>query len=76
MWVRLFWCSGPHHLIKDVEAEVIAGELKILPLSENILVSIDFILNQNTEVIEPFVQIIMEYFKQELIKPSALCPSV
>ena len=35
--------------IKDVEAEVIAGELKILPLSENILVPIDFIVNQKTD---------------------------
>jgi DNA-binding transcriptional LysR family regulator len=62
--------------IKDVEAEVLAGELKILPLSETILVPIDFISNQKAETIESIVQIIIEHIKQELVKPSELYSSV
>jgi DNA-binding transcriptional LysR family regulator len=58
--------------IKDVEAEVIAGELKILPLSEDILVPIDFIINQKVDTISPVIQDIIEYVKHELGKPSRL----
>lgn len=56
--------------IKDVEAEVTAGELKILPLSEDILVPIDFITNQKADTISPVIQDILEYVKQEFVKPS------
>jgi DNA-binding transcriptional LysR family regulator len=62
--------------IKDVEAEVLAGELKILPLSEDIIVPIDVIINPKTEGIDSMVQIVMEYIKNELGKKSELCSSV
>jgi DNA-binding transcriptional LysR family regulator len=58
---------------KDVEAEVLAGELKILPLSENIMVPIDFIVNQKAGTSESIVQDIMEHIKQELARLSELC---
>jgi len=58
--------------IKDVEAEVAAGELKILPLSEDILVPIDFIINQKTDSISPVIQDITKYLKREFRKPSGL----
>jgi hypothetical protein len=58
--------------IKDVEAEVIAGELKILPLSEDILVPIDVIINQKVDAISHVIQDIIEYVKNELVKPSRL----
>jgi DNA-binding transcriptional LysR family regulator len=58
--------------VKDVESEVIAGELKILPLSEDILVPIDFVLNLKTDNISPEIQDIMIYIKQEFAKPSGL----
>jgi len=54
--------------IKEVEAEVAAGELKILPLSEDILVPIDFVINQKTDNMSPVIQDIMKYIKQELGK--------
>lgn len=54
--------------IKEVEAEVNAGELKILPLSEDILVSIDFVISQKTDNISPVIQDIMKYVKQEFDK--------
>jgi DNA-binding transcriptional LysR family regulator len=57
--------------IKDVEAEVAAGELKILPM-EDILVSIDFVINQKSDGISPVIQDIMKYIKQEFRKPSGL----
>lgn len=57
---------------KDVEAEVNAGELKILPLSEDILVSIDIILNQNNDFAQPIIKEVIEFIKQELSKPSKL----
>jgi DNA-binding transcriptional LysR family regulator len=50
---------------KEVEAEVTAGELKILPLSEDILVPIDFVISQKTDNVSPVIQDIMEYIKQE-----------
>ena len=62
--------------IKDVEAEVLAGELKILPLSENILVPIDFILNKNAGIIEPLFQDIMDHIRQQLSVPSGICSYV
>jgi DNA-binding transcriptional LysR family regulator len=62
--------------IKDVEAEVSAGELKILPLSENILVPIDFILNKNVGIIEPLFQNIMDHIRQQLSVPSGICSYV
>ena len=55
---------------KDVENEVAAGELKILPLAEDILVPIDFVINQKTDV-NPVIQDIMKYIKQEFTKPGA-----
>lgn len=55
--------------IKNVEAEVLAGELAILPLSEEILVSIDFIYNQNTEFSQPISKELMEYIREELLIP-------
>lgn len=58
--------------IKEVEAEVTAGELKILPLSEDILVPIDFVINQKADTISPVIQDIMKYIKQEIGKPSGL----
>ncbi len=58
--------------IKDVEAEVNAGELKILPLSEDILVPIDFVINQKTDSISPVIQDITKYIEQEFRKPSGL----
>jgi DNA-binding transcriptional LysR family regulator len=62
--------------IKDVEAEVFAGELKVLPLSEKILVPIDFIVNQKADANEPIIRNIMEHIKQELARPSELCSKV
>jgi DNA-binding transcriptional LysR family regulator len=62
--------------IKDIEAEVFAGELKILPLSEKILVPIDFIVNQKTDANEPIIKSIMEHIKQELARQSELCSTV
>lgn len=53
--------------IKDVESDVAAGELKILPLSEDILVPIDFVINEKTDI-SPVIQDIMKYIKQELAK--------
>lgn len=53
--------------IKNVEAEVLAGELMILPLSEEILIPIDFIINQNTEFSQPINQELMAYIKKELM---------
>jgi DNA-binding transcriptional LysR family regulator len=58
--------------IKDVETEVAAGELKILPLSEDIRVPIDFVINQKINNISPMIQDIMKYIKQEFGKPSGL----
>jgi DNA-binding transcriptional LysR family regulator len=58
--------------IKEVEAEVTAGELKILPLSEDILVPIDFVTNLKADTISPVIQDIMKYIKQEIKKPSGL----
>lgn len=57
---------------KEVEAEVTAGELKILPLSEDILVPIDFVINEKTDNIIPVIQDMMKYIKQEFGKPSGL----
>lgn len=58
--------------IKDVETEVQAGELKILPLSEGIQVSIDFILNRNDEFLQPIIKDFMESIKQEMSKTSRI----
>jgi DNA-binding transcriptional LysR family regulator len=57
---------------KDVEGEVRAGELKILPLVEDVRVPIDIILNQNNEFTQPVIKEVIEYIKQELNKPSKL----
>jgi hypothetical protein len=54
--------------VKNVEADVLAGELVILPLSEDILVPIDFIVNSNAELPQPITGELMEYIKQELAK--------
>jgi DNA-binding transcriptional LysR family regulator len=56
--------------IKNVEAEVLAGELIILPLSENILVPIDFIVHSDADPSDPINQEILEYVKQELTNAS------
>jgi DNA-binding transcriptional LysR family regulator len=53
--------------IREVEAEVKAGELKILPLAEDILVSIDFVISQKADNISPVIQDIMKYIKQEFV---------
>jgi LysR family transcriptional regulator, low CO2-responsive transcriptional regulator len=58
--------------IKDVEAEVSAGELKILPLSEKILVPIDFVVNQKADANRPVIKSIMEHIKRELGRQSEL----
>jgi DNA-binding transcriptional LysR family regulator len=58
--------------IKDVEAEVLAGDLKILPMSEGIKVSIDFILNQNEEFLQPIIKDFLASIKKEMSKPSSL----
>jgi DNA-binding transcriptional LysR family regulator len=58
--------------IKDVEAEVNAGELKILPMPEDILVAIDFVVSQKTENNNPVIQDIASYIKQEFRKPSGI----
>jgi len=62
--------------VKNVEAEVLAGELVILPLSEDILVPIDFIVNQNAELDQPLDRELMEYIKQELFRTSELCSCI
>jgi DNA-binding transcriptional LysR family regulator len=58
--------------IRDVEKEVLAGELKILPLSEELTVPIDFILNQNDEFLQPIIREFLEAIKREMNKPSSL----
>jgi DNA-binding transcriptional LysR family regulator len=62
--------------IKNVEAEVLSGELVILPISEDIVVPIDFIMHQNADLSQPIVRELMEYIKQELTKTSELCSCV
>jgi DNA-binding transcriptional LysR family regulator len=58
--------------IKDVEADVLAGELKILPLSDEIIVPIDFILNQNEEFLQPIIKEFLEAIRREMSRPSSL----
>jgi DNA-binding transcriptional LysR family regulator len=59
--------------IKDVETEVLEGKLIILPLSEEILVPMDFIFHKKNEISELIFQDIMKHIGQELKKPSVLC---
>jgi DNA-binding transcriptional LysR family regulator len=58
--------------IKDVETEVLAGELKILPLVEETCVPVDFILNQNDEFLQPIIREFIESIKREVARPSRL----
>jgi hypothetical protein len=58
--------------IKEVETEVMTGEFKILPLSEEIRVPIDFVLNQNDEFLQPVIKDFLKYIKRELSTPSAI----
>jgi LysR family transcriptional regulator, low CO2-responsive transcriptional regulator len=56
--------------IKDVESDIKSGELKVLPLNEDILVPIDFITNpDNDEFLQPVIQDFIEYIKRELNQP-------
>jgi LysR family transcriptional regulator, low CO2-responsive transcriptional regulator len=55
---------------KDVMEEVLSGELKILPLSEDIRVPVDFIVNQDDNFLQPIIKVFREYIKQELSQNS------
>jgi LysR family transcriptional regulator, low CO2-responsive transcriptional regulator len=58
--------------IKEVEAEILSGELKVLKLPEEILVPIDFILNQNDELSQPVMKDFLKYIKRELSTPTVV----
>jgi DNA-binding transcriptional LysR family regulator len=58
--------------IKDVQDEAAAGELRILPLSEEITVPIDYISNANIEFENPVIKELLKYIKEELNTPSKL----
>ena len=58
--------------IKEVEAEVLSGELKVLKLPEELLVPIDFILNQNDEYSQPVIKDFLKYIKRELSTPTVI----
>ena len=58
--------------IKNVEEEVRAGELVILPLSEDILVPIDYIYHQKTELSQTINREIMQHIRQEITQASEL----
>ena len=58
--------------IKEVETEVLTGEFKILSLPEEILVPIDFILNQHDEFLQPVIKDFLKYIKRELGRPSVI----
>jgi DNA-binding transcriptional LysR family regulator len=58
--------------IKEVEAEVLAGEFKVLPLPEELRVPIDFIVNQKDEFVQPVIKDFLKYIKRELNRPTAI----
>jgi len=58
--------------IKEVEADLLSGELKVLKLPEEILVPIDFILNQNDEYSQPVIKDFLKYIKRELSIPTVI----
>ena len=60
--------------IKEVEAEVLAGDFKVLTLPEEIRVPIDFIVHQNTEFLPPVIKDCLKYIKRELSRSPAVLP--
>jgi LysR family transcriptional regulator, low CO2-responsive transcriptional regulator len=58
--------------IKDVQEEAVAGELRILPLAEEITVPIDYISNANIEFDKPVLKELLKNIKKELNTPPKL----
>jgi DNA-binding transcriptional LysR family regulator len=58
--------------IKDVEAESISGELKILPMADEMLAPIDYVLNRNEQFLQPVIKEFLKAIKQEIGRKSSL----
>ncbi len=56
--------------IKDVEAEILAGKLKVLPLPEDIYVAVDMIISRDLDTIPAIMSELFSQIKNEFCKPS------
>jgi len=54
---------------KDIESEIETGKLVYIPLDDEISVSVDIIVNQDTTMIQPVVKQLINDLKGELGKP-------
>jgi DNA-binding transcriptional LysR family regulator len=59
---------------KEVEDEVLAGQLKILPLVEEITIAIDFVYNESNQFSKTIIKDFVKYIKLEFKDYSKLDP--
>jgi DNA-binding transcriptional LysR family regulator len=57
--------------IKDIEAEVESGKIKVLPVPEEMMVSVDVIVHKNIEILPPVIKEFIACLKHEFEEPGS-----